>query len=76
MGIPRSVGTVDSHCKGGTIEQGVPGPHLPDGRMGHILSVYTDPQQWRRGHSRAIIQELSRWFRDRGVTRVDLPRIG
>ena len=73
---PGSVGTVDSHCKGGTIEQGVPGPHLPDGRMGHILSVYTDPQQWRRGHSRAIIQELSRWFRDRGVTRVDLPRIG
>jgi len=40
--------------------------------MGHILSVYTDPQQRRRRHSRAIIQELSGWFRDRGVTRVDL----
>src|SRR4051812_45231304 len=41
-------------CGAGSIEQLLPGPHLPNGRMGHVFGMVTDPAHRRRGHSRAI----------------------
>ncbi|WP_406404662.1 GNAT family N-acetyltransferase [Streptomyces sp. NBC_00879] len=59
-------------CGIGSIEQRLPGPHLRNGRIGHVIGVVTDPAYRRRGHSRAIMQGLLDWFRERGVARVDL----
>ncbi|MEW2490499.1 GNAT family N-acetyltransferase [Streptomyces sp. NPDC048411] len=59
-------------CGIGTIEQRLPGPHLRNGRIGHVIGVVTDPTYRRRGHSRAIMRGLLDWFREREVARVDL----
>jgi GNAT superfamily N-acetyltransferase len=59
-------------CGIGTIEQRLPGPHLHNGRIGQVIGVVTDPAHRRRGHSRAIMEGLLGWFRDREVARVDL----
>ncbi|MFE7173781.1 GNAT family N-acetyltransferase [Streptomyces sp. NPDC057616] len=59
-------------CGIGTIEQRLPGPHLRNGRIGHVIGVITDPAHRRRGHSRAIMRGLLDWFREREVARVDL----
>ncbi|MGW1656291.1 GNAT family N-acetyltransferase [Streptomyces atratus] len=59
-------------CGIGTIEQRLPGPHLRNGRIGHVIGVVTDPANRRRGHSRTIMHGLLDWFREREVARVDL----
>jgi ribosomal protein S18 acetylase RimI-like enzyme len=59
-------------CGVGNIEQRLPGPHLRNGRIGQVIGVVTDPAYRRRGHSRAIMQGLLDWFRERDVARVDL----
>ncbi|MEV0588602.1 GNAT family N-acetyltransferase [Nonomuraea sp. NPDC050310] len=59
-------------CGIGTIEQWFPGPHSRNGRIGHVIGVVTDPAHRRRGHSRAIMQGLLDWFREREAVRVDL----
>ncbi|MCX5206576.1 GNAT family N-acetyltransferase [Streptomyces sp. NBC_00237] len=59
-------------CGIGTIEQRLPGPHLRNGRIGHVIGVITDPAHRRRGHSRAVLEELLDWFRHQFVARVDL----
>ncbi|MFF8912094.1 GNAT family N-acetyltransferase [Streptomyces sp. NPDC015032] len=59
-------------CGIGTVEQRLPGPHLRNGRIGHVIGVVTDPAYRRRGHSRAILEGLLDWFREREVARVDL----
>jgi GNAT superfamily N-acetyltransferase len=59
-------------CAVGVIDQWLPAPHLTDGRIGHILSVYTDHAYRRRGYSRAIVEELLAWFTEHAVLRVDL----
>ncbi|MFJ9629501.1 GNAT family N-acetyltransferase [Streptomyces sp. NPDC101175] len=59
-------------CGIGTVEQRLPGPHLRNGRIGQVLGVVTDPSHRRLGHSRAIMRGLLDWFRESGVSRVDL----
>ncbi|WP_436762421.1 GNAT family N-acetyltransferase [Streptosporangium sp. V21-05] len=59
-------------CGIGTVEQWFPGPHSPNGRIGHVIGVVTDPAYRRRGHSRAIMRGLLGWFREREAVRVDL----
>ncbi|MCI3242663.1 MULTISPECIES: GNAT family N-acetyltransferase [Streptomyces] len=59
-------------CGIGTIEQRLPGPHLPNGRIGQVIGVVTDPAHRRRGHSRAVMRGLLDWFQEREVARVDL----
>ncbi|MDN3358580.1 GNAT family N-acetyltransferase [Actinomadura sp. DC4] len=59
-------------CGIGTIEQWFPGPHSRNGRVGHVIGVVTDPAYRRRGHSRAIMNALLGWFRERDAARVDL----
>ena len=59
-------------CAAGTVDQRLPGPRLPDGRVGYVASVYTEPEYRRRGYSTAMMQALLAWFTDTGVARVDL----
>lgn len=59
-------------CGIATIEQRLPGPHLRNGRIGHVIGVVTDPSYRRRGHSRSIMLGLLDWFGEREVARVDL----
>ncbi|PSL01614.1 ribosomal protein S18 acetylase RimI-like enzyme [Haloactinopolyspora alba] len=59
-------------CGYGTIEQWVPGPHLPHGRIGHVMGVVTDPEHRRLGHARTIMDGLLEWFREQRIPRVDL----
>lgn len=59
-------------CGIGTIEQRPPNPRLRNGLLGQVFGVVTDPAHRRRGHSRAIMEGLLDWFRERGATRVDL----
>lgn len=44
----------------------------PHGRVGHVFSVATDPDQRRRGHARACMEAMLDWFRERGARSVDL----
>ena len=59
-------------CGVGATEQRLPGPHLRNGRIGHVIGVVTDPAYRRRGHSRAVMLGLLDWFREHEVARVDL----
>ncbi|MFD0687300.1 GNAT family N-acetyltransferase [Actinomadura fibrosa] len=59
-------------CAIGTVEQWFPGPHSRNGRIGHVIGVVTDPAHRRRGHGRALMDDLLRWFREREAVRVDL----
>jgi GNAT superfamily N-acetyltransferase len=59
-------------CGIGLIFDRFPGPSLPDGRYGYIQGMTTDPGHRRRGHSRAIMGALMRWYRARGIRKVDL----
>lgn len=59
-------------CAIGSVEQRLPGPHLPSGRVGLVIGVVTDPAHRRRGHSRCLMRGLLDWFQERAVSRVDL----
>ena len=59
-------------CGVGSIEQRLPGPRAGNGLVGQVYGVVTDPVHRRRGHSRAVMEGLLGWFRERGVARVDL----
>lgn len=56
----------------GTIEYRIGRFGNPQGRVGHVFSVATDPDVRRRGYARACMEELLDWFRERGVPQVDL----
>ncbi|MEV4482202.1 GNAT family N-acetyltransferase [Micromonospora coxensis] len=59
-------------CATGTVEQRLGGPANPDGRVGYVFNVVTDPGYRRRGYSRACLTALLDWYRDRGVRKIDL----
>ncbi|MET7615571.1 GNAT family N-acetyltransferase [Streptomyces sp. NPDC005408] len=59
-------------CAVGTIEYRLGGPGNPHGRSGYVFSVATDPDLRRRGYSRACMEALLGWFRERGVRKIDL----
>lgn len=79
-GAPLTAVVVDSpdrpgrlaSCAVGVVEQRLGSPTNPDGRIGYVFSVATDPAHRRRGYSRACMQRLLAWFGTRGVTTVDL----
>ncbi len=56
----------------GTVEYRIGRAGNPEGRVGHVFSVATDPQTRRRGYARACMESLLAWFRERGVPQVDL----
>jgi GNAT superfamily N-acetyltransferase len=59
-------------CAVGTIEYRLAGPDNPSGAAGYVFNVATDPDQRRRGYSRACLRRLLAWYRRNGVTKVDL----
>ncbi len=59
-------------CAVGTIEYRLGGPGNPHGISGYVFSVATDPDMRRRGYSRACMEGLLGWFRERGVPKIDL----
>ncbi|MCF3964588.1 GNAT family N-acetyltransferase [Streptomyces fuscigenes] len=59
-------------CVVGTVEQRLGAPGNEAGLSGHVFSVATDPSMRRRGYSRACMEALLRWYRERGVTKIDL----
>ncbi|MET7359721.1 GNAT family N-acetyltransferase [Streptomyces sp. NPDC005562] len=56
----------------GTIEYRIGRVGNAHGRVGHVFSVATDPDQRRKGHARACMEALLDWFRARGTGQVDL----
>lgn len=59
-------------CGMSVLDQRLPSPWSPDGVIGHIFGVVTDPGHRRQGHARAVMKDLLDWFDRRGITRVDL----
>ncbi|MFI2367416.1 GNAT family N-acetyltransferase [Streptomyces sp. NPDC018833] len=59
-------------CAVGTIEYRLGGPGNPHGTTGYVFSVATDEDMRRRGLSRACMEGLLDWFRERDVRRIDL----
>jgi ribosomal protein S18 acetylase RimI-like enzyme len=59
-------------CGMGVIDRRLPAPWHPDGLIGHIFGIVTDPAHRRRGHARAVMKDLLAWFDRHGITRVDL----
>ena len=68
---PGSPGKLAS-CAVGSIEYRLPGPNNPSGTTGYVFNVATDVDQRRRGYARACVAGLLSWYRQRGVTRIDL----
>jgi GNAT superfamily N-acetyltransferase len=59
-------------CAVGVIEHRLSSPENPSGAFGYVLNVATDPGYRRRGYSRACMEAVLDWYRQRGVTRVEL----
>jgi len=59
-------------CAIGTIEYRLGGPGNPTGTTGYVFSVATDADQRRRGYSRACMEGLLGWYRERDVRKIDL----
>ncbi|GIE92766.1 GNAT family N-acetyltransferase [Paractinoplanes rishiriensis] len=59
-------------CATGTVEARLGAPGDPSGLVGYVFNVATDPDQRRRGHSRACLTALLDWFRGHDIRKVDL----
>jgi ribosomal protein S18 acetylase RimI-like enzyme len=59
-------------CAVGVIERRLGDPDNPSGELGYVFNVATDPGYRRRGYSRACMEALLGWYREREVTRIDL----
>jgi ribosomal protein S18 acetylase RimI-like enzyme len=56
----------------GMVSPRLPSPHNPDGRVGYIQWVATEPAFRRRGLARQVLLGLLQWFEGRGVPVVEL----
>ncbi|MFF5517828.1 GNAT family N-acetyltransferase [Streptomyces coeruleorubidus] len=56
----------------GTIDYRIGKSGDPQGMVGFVFSVATDPSARRRGYARACMTTLLEWFRERGARRVQL----
>lgn len=54
-------------CATAIIDQRAPAPGCPNGLSGWVQSVVVEPQWRNRGIARQLIQQLLRWFANRGV---------
>lgn len=59
-------------CVIGMIDRRLGSPHNPGGVAGYVLNVATDPAHRRRGYSRACMEALLDWYRERGIPVVTL----
>ena len=70
--VDRTGGPGLAACVLGSIQQRLGNPANPSGRSGYVYNVATDPDQRRRGFSRACMTALLDWYRTRGITHVEL----
>ncbi|MEU0723001.1 GNAT family N-acetyltransferase [Streptomyces sp. NPDC006140] len=56
----------------GTIDYRIGKAGDPQGQVGFVFSVATDPDARRLGYARACMTTLLEWFRERGARRVQL----
>lgn len=56
----------------GTVEYRIGRAGNPDGTIGFVFSVATDPDARRRGYARAGMDALLAWFRARGAVQIQL----
>jgi GNAT superfamily N-acetyltransferase len=70
--VGQGAGARLAACATGTIHRGLGGPGNPSGISGHVFNVCTDPEHRRMGYSRACVEALLGWYRERGVHRIDL----
>lgn len=70
--VDRPEGDGLAACAVGLLEERLGNPRNPNGLSAYVFSVATDPDQRRRGYSRACMTGLLGWFRSRGVRSVDL----
>ncbi len=56
----------------GVINQRLPGPRNPTGRVGYIQWVATDPAFRRQGLARQVMQSILAWFAEQQITVVEL----
>ncbi|MGC4996342.1 GNAT family N-acetyltransferase [Streptomyces sp. DT195] len=68
---PERPGTLAA-LAAGTVEYRIGRETNPHGTVGFVFSVATDPGSRRRGHSRACMDELLAWFRERGARQIQL----
>jgi ribosomal protein S18 acetylase RimI-like enzyme len=59
-------------CAVGVVEQRLASPTHQTVDLGYVFNVATDPGYRRRGYSRACMEALLGWFRQRGVRKIDL----
>ena len=70
--VDRPDGAGLAACALGSIEARLGNPWNADGLVGYVFNVATDPDQRRRGYSRACVTALLDWFAGRGIRTVDL----
>lgn len=68
---PERPGTLAS-LVAGTLDYRIGKSGDPQGMVGFVFSVATDPSARRRGYARACMTTLLEWFRERGARRVQL----
>ncbi|MEU4109514.1 GNAT family N-acetyltransferase [Streptomyces sp. NPDC027717] len=68
---PERAGTLAA-LAAGTVEYRIGRESNPHGTVGFVFSVATDPGTRRRGYSRACMDELLAWFRERGARQIQL----
>ncbi|GAA3399151.1 GNAT family N-acetyltransferase [Cryptosporangium minutisporangium] len=56
----------------GIIDERIPSPRRPDGRIGYVEWLATDPHYRRRGAARLVMTALLDWFDEQGVATVDV----
>jgi GNAT superfamily N-acetyltransferase len=59
-------------CVVGVVQTRLGSPGNPDGRSGYVFSVSTDVDARRRGYARAAMEALLDWYRQQGITKIDL----
>ena len=59
-------------CGMGVVDRQLPTRYDPEGLVGHVFGVATDPRYRKRGYAHAVMMDLLRWFDGRGLRRVDL----
>ncbi|MGW3112486.1 GNAT family N-acetyltransferase [Streptomyces sp. NPDC001091] len=68
---PERAGTLAA-LAAGTVEYRIGRESNPHGTVGFVFSVATDPGTRRRGYSRACMDALLAWFRERGARQIQL----
>ncbi|GAA2395171.1 GNAT family N-acetyltransferase [Dactylosporangium salmoneum] len=70
--VDRPDGDGLAACATGTMEERLGSPANPEGLVGYVFNVATDPRYRRRGYSTACLTALLGWFAEHGVRQIRL----